>query len=107
MAPPRPTRRMYGYFKDDVRLPKEIRGQNLFYTTEEDYLYCTAAGKAVRRSDAEGLRLRGLVEREEQELTQTRRQRGSMFKDRGVVILLALGCILMLAANVYVLLARG
>jgi len=108
MGQPRPTHRMYGNFQDDARLPKEIRGQNLFYTTEEDYLYCMAVGKAVRRAEADALRDRGLIVQEEQNLKSTLRRgrRKSLIRDRGLVILLGLGCLLMLAANLYAVLTR-
>jgi len=104
MGNPRPTRRMYGYFADDDRLPRELRGQNLFYSTEDDYLYCMEAGKAVRRGDADALAQRGLVVHDEQHISVSDRRtlrEGRDIRSRGTVILLSVGCFLMLLANIY------
>jgi len=109
MGQPRPTRRMYGYFADNELLPREIRGHNLFFSTEDGWLYCTSAAKAVRLSEAEQLVPRGLVVKEEQVLGASKapvelKAGKPGARNKGMVAVLTVGCILMLLANIWVVL---
>lgn len=106
MVPPRPTRRMFGYFSEAPELPAELRGQNLFHSTDDDYLYCIAAGKPVLLRQVEALVSKGLVIEEHQVLVKSRRGAttavaGLEVKSKGKTVVLVLAVALMLGINIY------
>lgn len=99
MELPNPTRQMFGYFSDSLELPANLRGQNIFYTSNKDLLYCTHSTTAIRAEDAEKMIKRGLIIKEEQKIESVAIHKRKKQNIRIIFLIIGCGILLLYLLN--------